>query len=133
MAAAAVARPQRGERLASFFPPVPEPVPSVFNIDSAFQLQEYISLLIRLDVHDVERIVNLPEKSKNGDTDGDKKTDANVDQYCWIYEQLRCAAVHTWCARGPAHARPPDDLHKTSRTRSVQCSSSSATARHAPR
>ncbi|KZV82977.1 Mob1/phocein [Exidia glandulosa HHB12029] len=79
MAAAAVARPQRGERFASFFPPVPEPVPSVFNIESAFQLQEYIALLIRHDVHDVDKIVSVPASV-------DDKT---VDEACWIYEHLR--------------------------------------------
>ena len=77
MAQAQVLRPQRGERLASFYPPVPEPVPSVFNIESAFQLQEYISLLIRLDVHDVEAITSLPGSSgshaKEGSEEGRDK------------------------------------------------------------
>ncbi len=31
------------------------------SIDSSFQLQEYLSLLLRLDPHDVERIVRIPE------------------------------------------------------------------------
>ncbi|KAI5834577.1 Mob1/phocein, partial [Schizophyllum commune Tattone D] len=91
-------RPFRGARISSFYPV--KTLPSLASLDSAFQLQEYISLLIRLDVHDVERIVNLPEKSKNGDADGEKKTDANVDQYCWIYEQLRRLAqdlTHPLC------------------------------------
>ena len=35
-------------------------LPSLASLDSAFQLQEYISLLIRLDVHDVNSIVSLP-------------------------------------------------------------------------
>ena len=94
---AIVQRPFRGARISSFYPV--KTLPSLASLDSAFQLQEYISLIIRLDVHDVERIVNLPEKSKNGDADGEKKTDATVDQYCWIYEQLRCAALHAVCAR----------------------------------
>ncbi|KAL1682929.1 Mob1/phocein [Schizophyllum commune] len=95
---AIVQRPFRGARISSFYPV--KTLPSLASLDSAFQLQEYISLLIRLDVHDVERIVNLPEKSKNGDADGEKKTDANVDQYCWIYEQLRRLAqdlTHPLC------------------------------------
>ncbi|KAI5892081.1 uncharacterized protein SCHCODRAFT_02625253 [Schizophyllum commune H4-8] len=95
---AIVQRPFRGARISSFYPV--KTLPSLASLDSAFQLQEYISLLIRLDVHDVERIVNLPEKSKNGDADGVKKADANVDQYCWIYEQLRRLAqdlTHPLC------------------------------------
>ena len=80
-------------------------LPSLSSLDSAFQLQEYISLLIRLDVHDVDSIVSLPgtskkdsdaarekqgtEGSSDDDKDGDKKSEIQVDQACWIYEQLR--------------------------------------------
>jgi len=82
-------------------------LPSLSSLDSAFQLQEYISLLIRLDVHDVDSIVSLPgtskkdreaarekegaEDSKDDDKDGDRKNEIQVDQACWIYEQLRYA------------------------------------------
>jgi hypothetical protein len=65
------------------------------SLDSAFQLQEYISLLIRLDVHDVETIVSIPGK-KDANEEGKEKEKDNtkdavvVDEHCWIYEQLRC-------------------------------------------
>ncbi|KAJ6507615.1 Mob1/phocein [Mycena vulgaris] len=66
--------------------------------DPAFQLQEYISLLIRLDVHDVDAIVSVPgrgkQKEKEKDTDAgddgkDRKAEVTVDEACWKYEQLR--------------------------------------------
>ncbi|KAJ4496416.1 Mob1/phocein, partial [Lentinula edodes] len=56
--------------------------PSLSSLDSAFQLQEYISLVIRKDVHDVDRIISIP--SIPGKEDG-----KGVDENCWIYEQLR--------------------------------------------
>lgn len=73
-------------------------LPSLASLDSAFQLQEYISLLIRLDPHDVERIVAVPGKGANKDQDGsedkdvekDGKPEVTVDEACWIYEHLRC-------------------------------------------
>lgn len=76
-------------------------LPSLASLDSAFQLQEYISLLIRLDPHDVERIVAVPGKSSVKDQDAseekevekDGKGEVTVDEACWIYEQLRCAFV----------------------------------------
>ncbi|TRM64822.1 Mob1/phocein [Schizophyllum amplum] len=95
-----VQRPLRGARISSFYPV--KSLPALASLDSAFQLQEYISLLIRLDVHDVEHIVSLPDKnaSKSGDADMERRTDASVDQYCWIYEQLRRLAqdlTHPLC------------------------------------
>ncbi|KAJ4474065.1 hypothetical protein C8J55DRAFT_490751 [Lentinula edodes] len=57
-------------------------LPSLSSLDSAFQLQEYISLVIRKDVHDVDRIISIP--SIPGKEDG-----KGVDENCWIYEQLR--------------------------------------------
>jgi hypothetical protein len=105
-------RPLRGSRISSFYPV--KSLPSLSSLDSAFQLQEYISLLIRLDVHDVNAIVSVPETSgsrenKSGDSSStedeskqeDKPTDAEkerrsetaVDEACWIYEQLRCAIL----------------------------------------
>ncbi|KAG7086851.1 hypothetical protein E1B28_002772 [Marasmius oreades] len=107
-------RPLRGSRISSFYPV--KSLPQLSSLDSAFQLQEYISLLIRLDVHDVERIIEVPgkkgkEESSSSDSnakdskpseeqkaeDGSKlaedkegkEKDTAVDEYCWIYEHLR--------------------------------------------
>jgi len=97
-------RPLRGSRISTFYPI--KSLPSLSSLDSAFQLQEYISLLIRLNVHDVEAIVSLPGKptDKENQTDPDQeslegtdnkkpedigKNDVMVDEACWIYEQLR--------------------------------------------
>ncbi|KAG2060062.1 Mob1/phocein [Suillus hirtellus] len=101
--AVAVQRPLRGSRVSSFYPV--KSLPSLSSLDSAFQLQEYISLLIRLDVHDVDSIVSLPGKAafkdaeeKSSDLsdqverkpdDPERKNDVAVDRGCWIYEQLR--------------------------------------------
>jgi hypothetical protein len=110
-----IQRPLRGSRISSFYPI--KNLPSLASLDSAFQLQEYISLLIRLDVHDVDTIVSLPgkkdkqeesERVKDKDTgkvkekddgaDDEKPEDEKerkaggdiaVDEACWIYEQLR--------------------------------------------
>ena len=89
-------RPVKGARISSFYP-VHE-LPPIASLDSAFQLQEYISLLIRLNVHDVETIVSVPGKSGSHDrepSDGgsDKESaekEVTVDESCWVYEQLRC-------------------------------------------
>lgn len=98
-------RPLRGSRISSFYPV--KNLPSLSSLDSAFQLQEYISLLIRLDVHDVDSIVSLPgrapgkdkeaEGGENGEdgkvvdkeADKEKRGEVVVDEACWIYEQLR--------------------------------------------
>jgi hypothetical protein len=77
-----VQRLRRGARIQACYPV--KSLPPLYALDSAFQLQEYISLLIRLDPHDVERIVNLPEKSV-----GEDGTEVVVDEACWIYEHLR--------------------------------------------
>jgi hypothetical protein len=98
-----IQRPLRGSRISTFYPI--KSLPSLSSLDSAFQLQEYISLLIRLDVHDVDSIVSLPgtskkdgevarenelsEISKEEDKESERKNDVQVDQACWIYEQLR--------------------------------------------
>jgi hypothetical protein len=102
-----IQRPLRGSRISTFYPI--KSLPSLASLDSAFQLQEYISLLIRLDVHDVNSIVSLPgnpaakdkekevevSSEKKGteserDVDVDKgKAEPTVDEACWIYEQLR--------------------------------------------
>jgi hypothetical protein len=92
-------RPSRGSRISSFYPV--KTLPPLSALDSAFQLQEYISLLIRLDVHDVDRIVDIPGGGgTNGEggegKDGHNNTEAagegskvEVDKACWISEQLR--------------------------------------------
>ncbi len=92
---ALIQRPLRGSRISSFYPI--KSLPPLASLDSAFQLQEYISLLIRLDVHDVDHIVAIPgktdpnAKAENKPKDTEKKADKEVvvDQACWIYEQLR--------------------------------------------
>ena len=104
-----IQRPLKGSRLSSFYPV--KSLPSLSSLDSAFQLQEYISLLIRLDAHDVQRIVSLPGKPGNTqdagtpleelkneerDLDKDGKGDVTVDEPCWIYEQLRSARLHSF-------------------------------------
>ena len=98
--AVTIQRPLKGSRISSFYPV--KSLPPLSSLDSAFQLQEYISLLIRLDVHDVDRIVSTPGKSNGDSPDGsdakaeDKEADkdsvggVNVDEACWVYEQLRC-------------------------------------------
>ena len=97
-------RPLRGSRISTFYPV--KKLPSLASLDSAFQLQEYISLLIRLDVHDVDTIVSVPgkvnekDRTKEGIGEGDaaeadaekeRRSEIAVDEACWIYEQLRCA------------------------------------------
>ncbi|KAF8886774.1 Mob1/phocein [Infundibulicybe gibba] len=89
-------RPLRGSRISSFYPI--KSLPPLASLDSAFQLQEYISLLIRLDVHDVEAIVSIPGKNNGKEKDdgsedsraeeAEKKSEVVVDEACWIYEQL---------------------------------------------
>jgi hypothetical protein len=112
-----IQRPLKGSRLSSFYPV--KSLPSLYSLDSAFQLQEYISLLIRLDVHDVQRIVSLPGKLANTqdtstpfdelkteekDSEKDGKGDVTVDEPCWIYEQLRSVSLHVFKSC-PAHSR----------------------------
>ncbi|KAI0674420.1 hypothetical protein C8Q78DRAFT_592843 [Trametes maxima] len=99
---AAIQRPLKGSRISSFYPV--KTLPPISALDSAFQLQEYISLIIRLDVHNVEKIVAIPGKdqgdnAENGGAKGDdKETDkdaaggVNVDPACWVYEHLRRVA-----------------------------------------
>jgi hypothetical protein len=101
-----IQRPLKGSRLSSFYPV--KSLPSLSSLDSAFQLQEYISLLIRFDVHDVQRIISLPGKFSNTqdtgtpleelkdeekDSDRDGKGDVTVEEPCWIYEQLRSVCL----------------------------------------
>ncbi|KAI0319150.1 Mob1/phocein [Amylostereum chailletii] len=93
--AAILYRPLKGSRISTFYPV--KSLAPLASLDSAFQLQEYISLLIRLDIHDVDTIVSIPESARQKDdaddthTEGEKdaKNDVTVDEACWIYEQLR--------------------------------------------
>ena len=117
-----IQRPLKGSRISSFYP-VKE-IPPLSSLDSAFQLQEYISLLIRKDVHDVDAIVTIPGKGKQREgSDGEGKGDdgesaeskeVTVDEACWIYEQLRYAS-QSLHARVSIHAGIPDGSHKTFR------------------
>jgi len=91
--AAVIQRPLRGSRISSFYPV--KNLPPLSSLDSAFQLQEYISLLIRLDVHDVDTIVAVPGQTKHDspkEEGEDKERKVDVDEACWIYEQLRCGS-----------------------------------------
>ncbi|KAJ7686208.1 Mob1/phocein, partial [Mycena rosella] len=96
MAQVQLQRPLRGSRISTFYPI--KNLPSLSSLDSAFQLQEYISLLIRLDVHDVDAIVSVPGRAKQkekekevdvADEGKDRKAEVTVDEACWKYEQLR--------------------------------------------
>lgn len=69
--------------------------------DSAFQLQEYLAMLVRRDPHNVEAITALPteadiesfgsaaDKGKAKDELEDDGIFQNVDTDVWVYEQLR--------------------------------------------
>ncbi|KZT56037.1 Mob1/phocein [Calocera cornea HHB12733] len=67
-----------GTSLAYAFP-APNTPPSLASIDSAFELQEYLALLLRYDPHAVEELTKLP-------TGGDGE---EVEKWAWIYEQIR--------------------------------------------
>lgn len=81
------------------FPTAPTAPPSLQAIDSPFQLQEYLTLLIRQDPHNVERLCALPEgEVVSGKSFTDEKGKAKeaiedepqpVDTDVWIYEHLR--------------------------------------------
>ena len=86
---ALIQRPLRGSRVSSFYPV--KTLPALASLDRAFQLQEYISLLIRLEGHDVDKIVAVPDKTEAEEKEEKEKEteEKKVDQACWIYEQLR--------------------------------------------
>jgi hypothetical protein len=96
-------RPLRGSRLASFYTSDAESddiaPPSLSTLDSAFQLQEYIGTVVKLNPHDIERIVKVPGRNANADGDEkDKEAEGedermSVDEACWIYEQLRSGSL----------------------------------------
>jgi hypothetical protein len=82
--------------------------PSLNQIDSPFQLQEYLAILVKHNPHDVDAIVRLPQASvasvdafegemKGKETASDDDFMGNggeedsqlVDTDVWVYEQLR--------------------------------------------
>ncbi|KAH9985660.1 hypothetical protein BJV74DRAFT_878645 [Russula compacta] len=98
----AVQRPLKGSRISTFYPI--KSLPALSTLDSAFQLQELISLTIRLNIHDVSAIISIPDSRSNpeggsddsssalideADGDRDARGEFAVDEACWIYEQLR--------------------------------------------
>ena len=104
--ATVVQRPLRGSRISTFYPI--KSIPALSTLDSAFQLQEFISLTIRSNIHDVSAIISVPEFRTNAegeiddsgaalteDLDGDRDTKSEfaIDEACWIYEQLRYVAI----------------------------------------
>jgi hypothetical protein len=105
--ATVVQRPLKGSRISTFYPV--KNLPALSTLDSAFQLQEFISLTIRSNIHDVQAIVSIPDSRTNAEggsddsgssladePDGDKDTrnEFAVDEACWIYEQLRYSMLH---------------------------------------
>jgi hypothetical protein len=104
----AVQRPLKGSRISTFYPV--KSLPPLSTLDSAFQLQEFISLTIRLNIHDVSAIISIPDSRSNAegcsddsnlamndesDGDRDPKNEVAVDEACWIYEQLRYCGIPT--------------------------------------
>ncbi|EJU02745.1 Mob1/phocein, partial [Dacryopinax primogenitus] len=57
----------------------PSAVPSLASLDSAFELQEYLALLLRYDTHSITRLTKLPTG-----VDGEE-----VEKWAWVYEQMR--------------------------------------------
>jgi hypothetical protein len=123
----AVQRPLKGSRISTFYPI--KSLPALSTLDSAFQLQEFISLTIRLDIHDVSAIVSIPDSRNNAesgsedsnstltdDPDGDRdgRSEFAVDEACWIYEQLRYAVFHASTNLLELTLSHSDDLRKTS-------------------
>ena len=103
----AVQRPLKGSRISTFYPI--KSLPALSTLDSAFQLQELISLTIRLNIHDVSAIISVPDSRSHAeggsddsssalideaDGDRDARAEFAVDEACWIYEQLRYAILH---------------------------------------
>ena len=98
---------------------MPSVLPPLHYIDSPFQLQEYLSLLIRQDPHNVERIVALPQPSseisrtfaeeapalQKGRAKDDNaflsdEEPQAVDTDVWVYEQLRWVVGSVDCNQG---------------------------------
>jgi hypothetical protein len=71
-------RPLKGSRRFTFYPV--KTLPTLSALDTAFQFQEFISLTIRYNIHDVSTIISIPSLRTNTE---------DVDEARWIYEQLR--------------------------------------------
>ena len=104
-----VRRIRKGQKWEDFQPPPCSELPSIQAIDSSFQLQEYLCIVIRQDPHNVEQIVSLPQPSPEtsrsfADSGMDKgkardpestpfgsmdEESQPIDEDVWIYEQLR--------------------------------------------
>ena len=121
-----VQRPLKGSRISTFYPV--KNLPALFTLDSAFQLQEYISLTIRSNIHDVQAIVSIPDSRSStegcsddsssalaDEPDGDKdaRNEFAVDEACWIYEQLRYAAFYALENLSGLAISSLDDLRRT--------------------
>ena len=77
---------------------------SLSSIESPFQVQEYLAMIIQSDPHNVLRIVSIPggppvdAKGKsaafrgNGSSDGHDGSRGLVDENVWLYEHLRCVS-----------------------------------------
>jgi hypothetical protein len=79
--ASAFQRPLKGSRKSKIYPV--ETLPDLSTLESAFQLQEYISLTIRYNIHHVSNIISIPStRSSRTNTEG-------VNEAYWINEQLR--------------------------------------------
>src|SRR5258708_37058209 len=125
--ATAFQRPLKGSRISTFYPI--KSVPALSTLDSAFQLQEFISLTIRSDIHDVSAIISVPDSRNNTegggpddssvvlteDSDGDRDTKSEfaVDEACWIYEQLRYAQLPCLRLSSKLIIHPQDGLRRT--------------------
>ena len=123
---AVVQRPLKGSRISTFYPV--KNLPALSTLDSAFQLQEFISLTIRSNIHDVSAIVSIPDSRSNAeggsddsssaftdDPDGDRdaRGEFAVDEACWIYEQLRYAVFHASTSSLELTTSHLDDLRRT--------------------
>jgi hypothetical protein len=125
--ATAIQRPLKGSRISTFYPV--KNLPPLSTLDSAFQLQEFISLTIRSNIHDVQAIVSIPDSRSSAeggsddsssaladDPDGDKdgRSEFAVDEACWIYEQLRYAVLfYALTTLSGLAASSLDDLRRT--------------------
>ncbi|KAJ9103913.1 hypothetical protein QFC21_002376 [Naganishia friedmannii] len=65
-------------------------VPPIQNINSAFQMAEYLNLLVQADPHNIPRIVEVPEyHSHKSSRASSVTTSEGKEQDLWIYEHLR--------------------------------------------
>lgn len=99
----------------------PNAPPTLSDIDSPFQVQEYLSTLVAQDPHNIQRLVEVPRwRRRDGSSNGSESSaDASVDRPelddddeeqthvakdIWLYEHLRWVfRVH--CSFSLAHNR----------------------------